>query len=207
MCGIVGWLGTLADSENYAQRTAKKLRHRGPDAYGIRSWPMATLVHTRLSIIDLSPAGAQPMGNEDGNVWTIFNGEIYNHRELRHDLETRGHVFKGHSDAEVLPYLYEEEGPNFVSKLRGMFAIALYDNRSRTMILARDRFGIKPLFYAPGARRLAFASELTTLRELPGIDHRPNKQAIYDFAALSYTPLRSGLIVLLLSPMPLQFRT
>ena len=89
------------------------LRHRGPDAHGIRSWPEATLVHTRLSIIDLSPAGAQPMANEDGTVWTVFNGEIYNHRELRRDLEARGHVFKGHSDTEVLPHLYEEEGLRF----------------------------------------------------------------------------------------------
>ena len=85
--------------------------------------PRATLVHTRLSIIDLSPTGAQPMANEDGTIWTIFNGEIYNHRELRHELEARGHVFRGRSDTEVLPHLYEEEGPAFAAKLRGMFAL------------------------------------------------------------------------------------
>jgi len=93
---------------------ARALRHRGPDANGIKSWPQATLVHTRLSIIDLTPAGAQPMANEDGTVWTVFNGEIYNHREIRRDLEARGHVFKGHSDTEVIPHLYEEEGAEFV---------------------------------------------------------------------------------------------
>ncbi len=188
MCGIAGWLGSVVDGEVAAGRMVQALRHRGPDAHGIKSWPEATLVHTRLSIIDLSPAGAQPMANEDGTVWTVFNGEIYNHRELRHDLEARGHVFKGHSDTEVLPHLYEEDGLEFVSKLRGMFALAIYDTRSRTLILARDRFGIKPLFYAPGKERLAFASEIRALLELPGIDTRPDRQAIYDFAALFFIP-------------------
>src|SRR5262245_19315653 len=123
MCGIAGWLGTVVDGELVASGIVQALRHRGPDGHGIRSWSEATVVHTRLSIIDLSPAGAQPMSNEDGTVWTVFNGEIYNHHELRHSLETHGHVFKGHSDTEVIPHLYEEEGPDFVTKLRGMFAI------------------------------------------------------------------------------------
>src|SRR5437870_6113819 len=188
MCGIGGWLGIWPNGQHYAGRMVERMHHRGPDGHGIRSWPEATLVHTRLSIIDLSPTGAQPMANEDGTVWTIFNGEIYNHRELRHDLKVRGHVFKGHSDTEVLPHLYEEEGPEFVSKLRGMFALAIYDARTRTLLLARDRFGIKPLFYAPGKDRLSLASEIRPLLELPGIDTRPDKQAIYDFAALFYVP-------------------
>src|SRR5262245_28743998 len=190
MCGIAGWLGSLPDNVgvDYAAHMVQALRHRGPDAHGIRSWPEATLVHTRLSIIDLTPAGAQPMANEDGTVWTIFNGEIYNHRELRQDLESRGHLFNGHSDTEVLPHLYEEEGSEFVKRLRGMFALAIYDSRTRTLLLARDRFGIKPLFYAPGNYRLAFASEIRALLELPGVDTRPDRQAIYDFAALFYIP-------------------
>lgn len=188
MCGIAGWLGSLPESENYAARMARTLNHRGPDAHGIRSWPGATLVHARLSIIDLSAAGAQPMANEDGTVWTVFNGEIYNHRELRRCLENHGHIFRGHSDTEVLPHLYEEEGSDFVNRLRGMFALAIYDTRTRTLILARDRFGIKPLFYAPGKDQLAFASEIRALIELPGIDDRPDRQAIYDFAALFYIP-------------------
>jgi asparagine synthase (glutamine-hydrolysing) len=128
------------------------------------------------------------MTNEDGTVWTVFNGEIYNHAELRRQLEARGHVFKGRSDTEVLPHLYEEEGAGFVSKLHGMFALAIYDTRTRTLLLARDRFGIKPLFYAPMTERLMFASEIRALRELPGIDDRPDRQAIYDFAALFYIP-------------------
>src|SRR5262245_33903615 len=188
MCGIAGWLGNLPEGENHASRMVRALRHRGPNAQGIRSWSWATLVHTRLSIIDLSPAGAQPMANEDGTIWTVFNGEIYNHKDLRRKLELRGHAFRGHSDTEVLPHLYEEMGPEFVGKLRGMFALAIYDTRSRTLILARDRFGIKPLFYAPGKERLAFASEIRALFELPGIDTKPDRQAIYDFAALFFIP-------------------
>jgi asparagine synthase (glutamine-hydrolysing) len=188
MCGIAGWLGPLPDNEGLAQRVVQALHHRGPDAHGIRSWPEATLVHTRLSIIDLSPAGAQPMPNEDGTIWTVFNGEIYNHRELRHELEVRGHVFKGRSDTEVLPHLYEEEGPAFAAKLRGMFALAIYDTRIQTLILARDRFGIKPLFYAPKSDRLMFASEISALLCWPAIDDQPDRQAIYDFAALYFIP-------------------
>src|SRR5207244_1303964 len=188
MCGIGGWLGTLPDTAGCAERMVRDLRHRGPDAHGIKSWPEATLVHTRLSIIDLTPTGAQPMANEDGTVWTVFNGEIYNHRELRHDLELRGHLFRGKSDTEVLPHLYEEHGAEFVSRLRGMFALAIYDTRARRLILARDRFGIKPLFYASGKNRLAFASEITALLGLPDIDDRPDRQAISDYAALFYIP-------------------
>lgn len=188
MCGIAGWLGTLQDGEQHATRMAQTLHHRGPDAWGVRSWPEATLVHTRLSIIDLSPTGAQPMANEDGTVWAVFNGEIYNHRDLRRTLEARGHIFKGRSDTEVLPHLYEEEGSAFVAKLRGMFALAIYDTRTRTLVLARDRFGIKPLFYAITKDRMMFASEINALLDLPGVDYQPDRQAIYDFAALFHIP-------------------
>jgi asparagine synthase (glutamine-hydrolysing) len=188
MCGIAGWLGTLPDSETHIARMLQSMRHRGPDGQGARLWPEAALVHARLSIIDLSPTGAQPMANEDGSVWVTFNGEIYNHHELRRNLESRGHAFKGSSDTEVIAHLYEEEGSAFVSKLHGMFSFALYDTRLRTLVLARDRFGIKPLFYAPQAGHLAFASELRTLLELPGIDLRPDRQAVSDFAALCYIP-------------------
>jgi asparagine synthase (glutamine-hydrolysing) len=154
----------------------------------MKFWPDAALVHTRLSIIDLTSSGAQPMSNEDGTVWTVFNGEIYNHRELRRKPESRGHTFRGHSDSEILPHLYEEEGIAFAERLRGMFALAIYDRRKRTLLLVRDRFGIKPLFYAAGPGRLAFASEINALRQLPDIDLRPDPQAIYDFSALFYIP-------------------
>jgi asparagine synthase (glutamine-hydrolysing) len=188
VCGIAGWLGTLPGGESYARRMAQTLHHRGPDASGARAWPEATFVHTRLSVIDLSPTGAQPMANEDGTVWTVFNGEIYNHHELRRNLEGRGHIFKGRSDTEVLPHLYEEEGSSFVAKLRGMFALAIYDTRTRTLVLARDRFGIKPIFYAVTNDRITFASEINPLLDLPGVDYQPDRQAIYDFAALFNIP-------------------
>jgi asparagine synthase (glutamine-hydrolysing) len=189
MCGLAGWLGDLPDAKEYADKMLRALYHRGPDDNGFRAWPDAGLIHTRLSIIDLSSAGAQPLSNETGTVWTVFNGEIYNHREIRENLERKGHTFKGHSDSEVLPHLYEEKGWEFVKYLRGMFALAVYDVRSRTMLLARDRFGIKPLFYAFSKRkRLSFASEINTLLNLPDIDLRPNRQAVFDFTALTFIP-------------------
>jgi asparagine synthase (glutamine-hydrolysing) len=188
MCGIAGWLGNLENAEHNSKVMARLLHHRGPDAQAVMSWPDATLIHTRLSIIDLSPTGAQPMPNEDGTVWTVFNGEIYNHSELRRSLETRGHLFRGHSDTEVLTHLYEEEGPSFVKRLRGMFALAIYDVRKRRLVLARDRFGIKPIFYALSPGCFAFSSELRPLKQLPFVDLRPDRQAVFDFAALFYIP-------------------
>ena len=188
MCGVGGWIGHKANDKRVANDMAHALHHRGPDGQGIWADQDATLVHTRLSIIDLSPAGAQPVSNENSTVWCVFNGEIYNHRELRHRLERIGHRFRGHSDSEILPHLYEEEGSRFVDLLRGMFAIAVYDTRFKTLLLARDRFGIKPLFYAPQSDGLAFASEINALRRVPGIDLSPDRQAIYDFAALFYIP-------------------
>jgi asparagine synthase (glutamine-hydrolysing) len=188
MCGIGGWVGRRPEDPNIEMRMVRALYHRGPDGHGIKSWPEASLVHTRLSIIDLSPAGAQPIANQNGTIWCAFNGEIYNHHELRRDLEAKGHVFRGRADSEVLPHLYEEEGPDFVAKLRGMFAFAIYDTHRRRLLLARDRFGIKPLFYAPQPDRLAFGSEIPALLEVPNIDTRPDRQAMYDFAALFYIP-------------------
>ncbi len=188
MCGIGGWIGHMDGGARIADDMRQALHHRGPDSYGIKALSSAFLVHTRLSIIDRSESGAQPMANEDGTVWTAFNGEIYNHRELRSDLEGKGHQFKGHSDSETIPHLYEEFGTGFVDRLRGMFAIAIYDTRSRTLLLVRDRFGIKPLFYAATKSNLVFASELRALLHVPGIDKRPDRQAICDYASLFYIP-------------------
>ncbi|PYJ99559.1 MAG: asparagine synthase (glutamine-hydrolyzing) [Verrucomicrobia bacterium] len=188
MCGIAGWMGGRSTAPQIGDRVARALRHRGPDATGVKSWDDATLIHTRLSIIDLSPTGAQPMANEDGTIWTVFNGEIYNHRQLRQDLAARGHRFVSRSDTEVLPHLYEEYGTAMVEKLRGMFAVAIYDARRRKLLLLRDRFGIKPLFYSAAASQLMFASEIHALRQMPGIDETPDRQAIFDFAALFFVP-------------------
>jgi asparagine synthase (glutamine-hydrolysing) len=187
MCGLAGWLGTPDGVVDHAA-VLDALRHRGPDGTGRRTWAEAGLLHTRLKIIDLSPTGAEPMANEDDSVFVVFNGEIYNHRSLRRELQARGHVFHGTCDAEVLPHLYEEYGSDLFSRLRGMFSAAIYDVKKRHLVLGRDRFGIKPLFYAKSQRFIAFASELNALRLVPGVDLTADRQAISDYAALLYVP-------------------
>ncbi|MDQ6891358.1 MAG: asparagine synthase (glutamine-hydrolyzing) [Acidobacteriota bacterium] len=165
-----------------------RLRHRGPDASATRFCAGGALVFARLQILDLSPSGEQPMCNEAQTVWTIFNGEIYNHHELRDGLEKKGHKFRGTSDGEIFPHLYEELGVDLVRNLRGMFALAIYDSTAGTLLLARDRFGIKPLFFAARPATLAFASEINALRATPDIDLSPDPQALRDLAALFYIP-------------------
>lgn len=188
MCGIAGWIGRVAVADHVVDGLVGSLRHRGPDSEGRKVWPEAALLHTRLSILDLSPAGHQPMANEDESVWVSFNGEIYNHHKLRTDLEGLGHRFHGRSDSEVLPHLFEEHGPGMFRHLRGMFAVAAYDARRRVLILGRDRFGIKPLFYAPLPGGLAFASEVGALRRFPSVNLAVDRQAASDYAALTYVP-------------------
>ena len=188
MCGIAGWIGHVHEAPALTDRLIKRLRHRGPDGQGSHLWEDAGLVHTRLSIIDLSEAGLQPMANEDQSVWCIANCEIYNHRALRGELERQGHRFHGHCDVEIIPHLYEELGMGFVEQLRGMFAIALVDRRKGSLLLARDRFGIKPLFHALTPHYAAFASELGALKEFPEIDLSPDPQAVADYAALFAIP-------------------
>lgn len=191
MCGIAGWFGNLHLDPRVASAMAQRLRHRGPDAEGIRAWPDATLVHRRLSIIDLTAAGEQPMSNEDGTIWTVFNGEIYNHHLLRNRLAGEGHRFRGRADSEVLPHLYQREGKAFLSDLRGMFGFATYDRPRRRILLARDRFGIKPLFYAPLQNGVVFASEIRALHVVPGVDLDVDPQSLSDYTSLTYVPAPS----------------
>ena len=150
MCGIVG-IRSVADfaqdQRQTVQRMAEVLFHRGPDGEGFHFEDHIGLGHRRLSIIDLG-GGRQPLCNEDGTVWVVFNGEIYNYLELGAELVKKGHHFKTSSDTEVLVHLYEEEGEEFLSHLRGMFALALWDRARQKLILARDRVGKKPLYYA-----------------------------------------------------------
>src|SRR6266480_879379 len=147
MCGIAGTINCLDIDRLNAMTDAQA--HRGPDDRGVRVFPeeRVGLGHRRLSIIDLSPAGHQPMSNDDESIWIVFNGEIYNFNELRDGLEKRGHRFKSKTDTEVIIRLYEEQGSECVKQLNGMFAFAILDRRRKRLVLARDHFGIKPLYY------------------------------------------------------------
>jgi asparagine synthase (glutamine-hydrolysing) len=188
MCGIAGWLGAVDVPPTVCEEIFDSLRFRGPDGNGLERWEDAGLLHARLGIIDLTAAGREPMANENATVWTMLNGEIYNHHELRAELEARGHHFQGRCDAEVLPHLYEEFGAELFDRLRGMYAIAILDRKRQRLLLGRDRFGIKPLFYAHGHGFLAFASRIPSLCLFPGVDLTPDAQAIADFASLLFVP-------------------
>jgi asparagine synthase (glutamine-hydrolysing) len=168
MCGIAGFVnadGAPPDAA-IARHMIDLLRHRGPDGTGVRILGDAALAHARLSIIDLA-GGAQPMSNEDGTLWITFNGEIYNYVELREELERRGHRFRTRSDTEVIVHAYEEYGPACLDRFNGQFAIALWDTRNRTLFLARDRFGKKPLYYASKNRLFLFGSEMKAVLAHP----------------------------------------
>ncbi len=157
MCGIAGFIRgqrDLARSEDI-RRMTQAIVHRGPDEEGVYAEGNVGLGMRRLSIIDLT-SGSQPIHNEDRSVWIVFNGEIYNFPELRKELESRGHHFYTHSDTEVIVHLYEEMGPDCVRRLRGMFAIALYDEKKKSLLLARDRLGKKPLSLRAAQRMLVF---------------------------------------------------
>lgn len=171
---------------------ASCLRHRGPDGAGFFCDTSAGLAHTRLSIIDLA-TGDQPIHNEDSSVWIIFNGEIFNHIELRADLERRGHLFYTHSDTEVLVHLYEEHGDDFVTHLNGQFAIALWDKRGQRLLLCRDRAGILPLFYTQQRGRLLFASEIKALLPVLGASPELNPAAL-DQILTFWAPLHDATI-------------
>ena len=190
MCGIAGRFSpiTLPPDPDWAERADALLLHRGPDARGHFRDATCELVHRRLAIIDLSPTGLQPMPNEDGTVQVIFNGEIYNHRGLRQDLEARGHRFRGTSDTEVLAHLYEEDGTEMAGRLRGMFAFAIYDRRGGSLLLGRDRYGIKPLYVAALADQVVFASEIKAILALRGFERTIDRQACYDFLGMGYVP-------------------
>ncbi len=195
MCGIcgVGW-GKEEDriGEDVFDRMVDRLAHRGPDGRGVEylgtpSNGMA-LGHRRLAIIDLSEQGRQPMCNEDGSLWLVFNGEIYNDEELREPLEQRGHRFRSRTDYEIILHLYEEHGEAFLEKLNGMYAFALYDVPRRRLLLVRDRIGKKPLFYAMIGDRLLFASEMKSLLEVPGFPREIDPTSIDDYLTYQYVP-------------------
>jgi asparagine synthase (glutamine-hydrolysing) len=195
MCGIAGLLcepGVYAAEQ--LERTVTAMRdqlvHRGPDDAGVWVDPDGgcALAHRRLSIIDLSVEGRQPIGNEDGSVQVTYNGEIYNFRELRDELARDGHRFHSATDSEVLPHLFEEMDPNRLSALDGMFGFAVWHRRQRRLLLARDPFGKKPLYYASGPGWFAFASELQALTVVPGFDPDVDRDALALYLMLQYVP-------------------
>jgi asparagine synthase (glutamine-hydrolysing) len=169
------------------QRMARTLTHRGPDEEGYYVDDFVGLGHRRLSIIDLE-SGRQPMANEDGQVRVVFNGEIYNHGELGALLRTKGHRFTTRSDTEVIVHAYEEWGADCVERLRGMFAFAVWDRRRQCLLLARDRLGKKPLYYARVGDALIFGSEIKALLEFPDLDRTLDLEAVSDYLSLLYIP-------------------
>lgn len=190
MCGICGKLTFAPDSRGDSATARKMLdpiRHRGPDDEGIYCGPQVTLGHRRLSIIDLC-TGHQPLSNEDGSIWIVFNGEIYNYQELRLWLLQRGHTFRTESDTEVIVHLYEELGPTCIEKLRGMFAFAIWDEKERSLLLARDRVGIKPLYFHTNAEFLAFGSEIKSILGLPDVKREILPETIDRFLTFYYVP-------------------
>jgi asparagine synthase (glutamine-hydrolysing) len=194
MCGICGvlQLGPQPEpvDEALVTRMTAVVAHRGPDDSGTYVNGRVGLGLRRLAVIDLSRNGHQPMCNEDGSVWIVFNGEIYNFAELKkeYQLEARGHVFRSATDTEVLVHLYEEFGPDLVTKLNGMYAYAIWDARRQELHLARDPFGVKPLFYARQGTRFLFGSEIKSILQDPRVPRRPNLQALHDFLTFAYVP-------------------
>ena len=186
MCGICGVVGPGA-GRALGERMNASLAHRGPDGAGLYEDDGVVLGHRRLSVIDLV-SGGQPMSNEDGSVWALHNGEIYNFRELRRELEGQGHQFRTGSDTEVLVHLYEQYGDGFLPKLDGMFAVALWDQTRRRLLLARDEFGIKPLHYHFDGHTLRFASEVKALLQDPAVPRAVDPQALHYFLNLRFIP-------------------
>jgi len=188
MCGICGIYGEVSDASRVVRNMNSVMLHRGPDDEGYYIEGEIALGMRRLAIIDLSPSGHQPMTNETGEIVVIFNGEIYNFLELKAVLESKGHHFKSQTDTECILHAYEEYGPDCVHKFRGMFAFAIYDKTRRELFIARDRLGVKPLYYAKLGGRLVFASEVKALLSSGLISKRINFQAVHHFLSFGSVP-------------------
>src|SRR5262245_50429221 len=195
MCGIAGLVRfdgqPVLDTD--IRSMCRLMVHRGPDDEGVFLGSGVGLGMRRLSIIDLA-GGQQPVSNEDGSVWIVFNGEIYNYRELRHDLQQKGHVFRTSSDTETIVHLYEELGPRCVERLRGMFGFAIWDERRQQLLLARDRLGIKPMYYAETRSGIAFASELKPILQLRETPRSVSWQAAGHLFTFLSTPANQSIV-------------
>src|SRR5579872_1982987 len=187
ICGIFEYERPTNIAGDLVQRMNQTMIHRGPDDGGVFVGPGIGLGHRRLSIIDVA-GGHQPMSNEDDTVWVLLNGEIYNYPELRAELLQRGHKFKTKSDTEAIVHLYEDYAENCFRKLRGMFSIAIWDSRERKLVLARDRVGKKPLFYAADHSRILFGSELKALLAGDSLARDTDDQALSDYFSFGYIP-------------------
>ena len=195
ICGIIAFGDGFPCDERVVQDMRDTLAHRGPDDAGAWVDPAArvALGHRRLSIVDLSPAGHQPMANEDGSVQITYNGEVYNHRALRERLERSGHEFRSNTDTEAIVHLYEETGERCVEELQGMFAFAIWDARRRELFLARDRIGVKPLYYALLPGGVVFGSEVKALLRHPAVGRELDREAFFHYLTFSFAPGRSTL--------------
>ncbi len=190
MCGIAGFINSehgKQANERDLRRMCDVITHRGPDEDGYFVFDNVALGMRRLSIIDLS-TGRQPITNEDKSIWIVFNGEIYNFPELRAELEAKGHQFRTKTDTETIVHAYEEWGTLCASKLNGMFAFAIWDNRRKQLFLARDRIGIKPLYYYADDKRIVFGSELKSLLQLPEVPREVDEKALDLFLTYEYVP-------------------
>jgi len=189
MCGIAGYLelqpGSLPSSA-VLERMTGAIRHRGPDAHGLRVDGPIALGHRRLSIVDLSDAGRQPMSNEASDVWIVYNGEIFNHASIRPGLERAGHRYRSHTDTETIVHGWEEYGPACLDRFRGMFAFALWDRGKQTLFCARDRLGIKPFYYFWDGRVFVFASEIKALLEHPAVPCVFEDEVLEEYLAFGY---------------------
>lgn len=188
MCGIIGYTNNVSNNQSVIENMLQKISHRGPDDQGYYQDSKITLGMRRLSIIDLD-SGNQPLFNEDKSLILVFNGEIYNYQVLRAKLISLGHTFTTNSDSEVIIHGYEEYGNDIVNHLRGMFAFAIYNIHTKALFIARDIFGIKPLFYTIVKNELVFASEIKALFEYPGVEKKFNEQCLSSYLAFQYNPL------------------
>src|SRR5690606_23540002 len=183
MCGIAGFYGNLNKEQSVStlQNMLTRIKHRGPDQSGVYIADKVGLGSVRLSIIDLSSGGAMPISNQDESLWIVFNGEVYNYIELKEDLLKKNHKFKTSTDTEVIVHLYEEYGPECVKMLNGQFAFAIWDKTKEELFLARDRVGIRPLFYTQLDGNFVFGSEIKTFLEYPGIDLKFSEKALSEY--------------------------
>jgi asparagine synthase (glutamine-hydrolysing) len=185
MCGICGFNW---NDEKLIQKMVQKIHHRGPDANGVKTFPGFSMGNARLSILDLSAKGNQPMSTRNDKLWIVYNGEVYNFPEIKKELTARGYKFNSHTDTEVVLKSYEEYGPGCLEKFNGMFAFAIWDEEKKELFLARDRIGIKPLYYYLKDGRLIFGSEIKSILEADCVKREVNLQSMYYYLGYEFVP-------------------